>query len=184
MFEQIKEKLKSMLAEMSTVKTVEGIVYQIDGDELEVGVEVKDAEGNAAADGEYEFEDGTKVTVKEGKITEVVEVETEEEEVEVEEEETTSTTTEAPAEEEEEETTTTTEAPVETEEEVEEEPDLQAQIDELKKEIEAIRAKLDELANTPAAETIIEEFEKANEVTDKFNSKLNNALRYAKTLKK
>ena len=183
MFEQIKEKLKSMLAEMSTVKTMDGTEYQIDGDELEVGVEVKDAEGNAATDGEYTFEDGTKVTVKDGVITEVVETETEEEEVEAEEEETT-TTTEAPAEEEEEETTTTTEAPVETEEEVEEEPDLQAQIDELKKEIEAIRAKLDELANTPAAETIIEEFEKANEVTDKFNSKLNNALRYAKALKK
>lgn len=182
MFEQIKEKLKSMLAEMSTVKTVDGTEYQIDGDELEVGVEVKDAEGNAAADGEYEFEDGTKVTVKEGKITEVVETETEEELEDEETEETTTTT--APAEEEEETTSTTTEAPVETEEEVEEEPDLQAQIDELKKEIEAIRAKLDELANTPAAETIIEEFEKANEVTDKFNSKLNNALRYAKTLKK
>lgn len=180
MFEQIKEKLKSMLAEMSTVKTVDGTTYQIDGDELEVGVEVKDAEGNAATDGEYTFEDGTKVTVKDGVITEVVETETEEEE-----EETTSTTTEEPkTAEEEEDETTTTEAPVETEEEVEEEPDLQAQIDELKKEIEAIRAKLDELANTPAAETIIEEFEKANEVTDKFNSKLNNALRYAKTLKK
>lgn len=179
MFENIKEKLKSMLAEMSTVKTVEGIEYQIDGDELEVGVEVKDAEGNAAADGEYEFEDGTKVTVKEGKITEVVEVETEEE---LEDEETTSTTTTAPAEEEfeEEETTTTTEAPAEETSEVDE---LKAQIEGLKAEIEALKDKIAEIASAPAVEPIEEVFRKSN-VEDVKDKKLKNILKYAETLKK
>ena len=179
MFEQIKEKLKSMLAEMSTVKTVEGIVYQIDGDELEVGVEVKDAEGNAAADGEYEFEDGTKVTVKEGKITEVVEVETEEELEDEETEETTTTTAPAEEEFEEEETTTTTEAPAE--ETLEE--DLQAQIDGLKAEIEALKDKIAEIASAPAVDPIEEVFRKSN-VEDVKDKKLKNILKYAETLKK
>ena len=173
MFENIKEKLKSMLAEMNKATTVDGTEVEYDGDEIEVGTALQ------VEDGSYEFDDFT-ITVKDGVVTEKIEKETEEEELEDEETEETTTTT-APAEEEfeEEETTTTTEAPAE--ETLEE--DLQAQIDGLKAEIEALKDKIAEIASAPAVQPIEEVFRKSN-VEDVKDKKLKNILKYAETLKK
>ena len=164
MFENIKEKLKSILAEMATIKTVDGVEVEYEGDEIEVGTAL-DVE-----DGEYVFDD-FKITVKDGVVTERVDTETEEveEEVEAEEEETT-TTTEAPAEE----TTTTTEAPAEDDEVKK----LREELDALKATVEELKTKLEEIANTPAAEPIVEEF-KAVEVNG-----LADALKQAKNLRR
>lgn len=164
MFENIKEKLKSILAEMATIKTVDGVEVEYEGDEIEVGTALK------VEDGTYEFDDFT-ITVKDGVVTEKIEKETEEveEEVEAEEEETT-TTTEAPAEE----TTTTTEAPAEDDEVKK----LREELDTLKATVEELKTKLEEIANTPAAEPIVEEF-KAVEVNG-----LADALKQAKNLRR
>lgn len=179
MFENIKEKLKSMLAEMNKATTVDGTEVEYDGDEIEVGTALQ------VEDGSYEFDDFT-ITVKDGVVTEKIEKEAEEEEeVEAEEEEeTTSTTTEEPKSEEEE-TTTTTEAPAEDDEvkKLREELDaLQAQIDGLKAEIEALKDKIAEIASAPAVDPIEEVFRKSN-VEDVKDKKLKNILKYAETLK-
>lgn len=164
MFENIKEKLKSILAEMATIKTVDGVEVEYEGDEIEVGTALK------VEDGTYEFDDFT-ITVKDGVVTEKIEKETEEveEEVEAEEEETT-TTTEAPAEE----TETVTEAPAEDDEVKK----LREELDALKATVEELKTKLEEIANTPAASTVVEEF-KAVEVNG-----LADALKQAKNLRR
>ena len=164
MFENIKEKLKSILAEMATIKTVDGVEVEYEGDEIEVGTALN------VEDGEYVFDD-FKITVKDGVVTERVDTKTEEveEEVEAEEEETT-TTTEAPADE----TETVTEAPAEDDEVKK----LREELDALKATVEELKTKLEEIANTPAAETVVEEF-KAVEVNG-----LADALKQAKNLRR
>lgn len=79
-----KNKIKQIMSKRkfkSEVKTVDGLV--IYADVLEVGAEVftVDADGNEVpvADGEYKLEDGSKLIVAGGKITEVVAAEIEEE---------------------------------------------------------------------------------------------------------
>lgn len=167
MFENIKEKLKSILAEMSTIKTVDGVEVEYEGDEIEVGTALK------VEDGTYEFDDFT-ITVKDGVVTEKIEKETTEtEEVEeevVEAEEVTEETEEV------EKTTEETETVKEvTPDEVEA---LKTEIENLKAEVEALKSKVEEIATTPAAETVVEEF-KAVEVNG-----LADALRQAKKLRR
>lgn len=166
MLEKIKLALQSILQEFSQVETDKGVL-KYDAEEIAVGVEVTDADGNAVADGEYTA-DSTIYVVKDSKVEEIKEVE--------EEEETTEEETETEEEMEEEETETTTEPS--TEEEEEETPDYQAQIDALKAEIEALKEKIAEIANTPAVAPIEEEFSKVTPNTEK------GAARYAKYLKK
>lgn len=167
MFEKIKLALQSILQEFAQVET-DKCTLKYDAEEIAVGIEVTDADGNAVADGEYTA-DGTIYVVKDSKIEEIKEVEEE-----------TETETEAPTAEEEmeeEETTTTTET--EEEETTEEETvDYQAQIDALKAEIETLKEKIAEIANTPVVAPIEEEFSKITP------SELKGAARYAQYLKK
>lgn len=65
---KLKERLKKLLQDFSETETNKGTLYT-EG-ELEVGVEVFDAEDNPAEDGEYETEDKV-IVVAEGKVTEI-----------------------------------------------------------------------------------------------------------------
>ena len=65
---KLKERLKKILQDFSETETNKGTLYT-EG-QLEVGVEVYDAEDNPAADGEYETEDKV-IVVAEGKVTEI-----------------------------------------------------------------------------------------------------------------
>ena len=71
--ESIVSKIKLFLGmvkgEFQTVKLEDGTEYSVE--KLEVGAELLDSEGNVVADGEYKTEDGTIITVSEGKITEI-----------------------------------------------------------------------------------------------------------------
>lgn len=121
----IKAKLAQILLSLSTIKTDKAIL-EYDGEELAVDVEVyvtdEHGERKLAEDGEYTTEDGTIITVKDGKvdtIVEVVEEPTEEEVVEEMEEE----------------------QPTE-EEKVDELAELKAQVDELTAMVEKILEKI------------------------------------------
>ena len=167
---KIKELLSKVLAEFASVTAQDGTELIFDGEELAVGMEVADAEGNAIPDGEYVVEDKV-VVVKDGKVEEIREKEAEEpaeeEEVEVEvdaeEEEVVEEVVEEPAEPE-----FDAKAAIEA---------LKAEVDALKAEIEAIKATL----NEPAAEPVAEEFRKAIETTG--DKKLDRAIAIASALK-
>lgn len=165
---KFKNALKALLQQFGTATAVDGTEIEYDGEELVEGVAIT----NEVADGEYEIDEKI-VTIKDKVVTEIKDKETTEEEE-------TETETEAPTTEEEmeeEETTTTTET--EEEETTEEETvDYQAQIDALKAEIEALKEKIAEIANTPAVAPIEEEFSKITP------SELKGAARYTQYLKK
>ena len=167
MFERIKETLRTILVEMSTLDSDKGKIV-FDAEALGVGVEVKDENDTPLADGEYKVEDKT-IVVEDGKVKEIrededIEIVDEEAEEEVVDETTEETTEEVVVDEE----------PTEMEK-------VWREIETIKSDIEAIKNKLDELANTPAAETIVEEFNRVERVAD---TKLEKALAYARALKK
>jgi len=58
---------------LTDVKTADGVILSYEGD-LAVGVEIfiVDEEGKVPAEGEFVLEDGTKLIVAEGKVTEIV----------------------------------------------------------------------------------------------------------------
>lgn len=118
------------------------------GDELFYNTENEEAV--KVEDGTYELSDGTTITVDGGLVSEIKEADgkkedsLDNEEVELEDETPTETEVETPA---------------ETEEKVDE---LKAEIEALKAEIEAIKAKLEELVAKPAAEPVVEEYNKVN----------------------
>ena len=146
---KIKELLTKVLAEFASVTAEDGTELIFDGEELAVGMEVADAEGNAIADGEYVVESNV-VVVKDGKVEEIKEKEEEVTEEPAEEEEIEAEVEEEPV----------AEEPTEPEYDAKGEIDrLQAEIDALKSEIETIKAQLAE----PASEPIAEEFEKVVE---------------------
>lgn len=164
---KIKQMLKSMLAQFGMIMTNEGVELNYEGEELVVGLEVKDAEGNPIADGEYTYEDN-KIIVNEGKISSIAPIETEPI-VEVEE----------PEEEEklEEEEPKVEEEPKE-EPKVEEpsEPTIEDIVNELKEEIESIKADIEvikEKMTEPVVEPIVEEFNKVVKNTTKMSSLIN-----------
>ena len=134
----LKAKLAKILLSLSSIKTDKGIL-EYEADELEVGVDVfatdENGERKPIEDGEYTTEDGTIITVKDGKvdtIIEVVEEPTEEEPVAEEEME------EEPTEEPVEEPTT------EEEEKVDEIAEIKKQIEELTAMVEKIMEKIGE----------------------------------------
>ena len=65
---KLKEKLKKLLQEFAEVETNKGTLYT-EG-ELEVGVEVFDADDNPVEDGEYETEEKV-IVIADGKVTEI-----------------------------------------------------------------------------------------------------------------
>jgi len=156
---KIKSVLSKILAEFASVKAVDGTELFYEGEELAVGVEVADADGNAIADGEYEVDEKI-VVVKDGKVEEI-----KDKEVEVEEEPETEPEPEVEAEEE-----------VVVEEDkpaAEPEYDAKADVDALKAEIEALKSEIEALKGEieaikeqlqePVVEPVAEEFEKAVE---------------------
>lgn len=173
---KIKSILSKLLAEFASVKAEDGTELFYEGEEIAVGTEVADADGNAIADGEYIVEEKT-IVVADGKVTEIKEKEEETEDPEVE-EETKEETVEAE------------EEPVEEPEPVQEpeEPakDYDAEIEALRAEIEALKAEIEAIKNTlaePAVEPVAEEFEKAKGNKATGNKGLERALAIAGALK-
>ena len=169
--------LQKVLATFERIATDKALL-EYDGDELEVGMAVHgiDEEGNPfeLENGEYRADDGTVYVIEDGKVTEVREAEQEPE-------------AEEPAEE------PAPEAPQETVENAEDEPqseeepeaderdqriaDLEAEIARLEEENGALRERIAELENKPAAEPAEAEFEKVNAPVKTGNKKLDNLSR-------
>lgn len=117
------------------------------GDELFYNTENEEAV--KVEDGEYELSDGTKITVESGLVTAITEADgTKEDSLDNEEVEMEETEPEKKEEETELEDTTAID-------------DLKAEIETLKAEIETLKARLDELVAKPAAEPVVEEYNKA-----------------------
>lgn len=164
---KIKEALSKLVKEMySNYPSDKGLLV-IEGDELEVGagVEIENEEGERriAEDGDYILEEGTKITVADGKITEIVEPEPEK----VDEPE------EAPKEEE----VAAEDAPEEVENPTNEgeETDTEAivklreEVNELYKIVDELKARIETIEKKPTAAPASEEFEKVKKIdtTDK-----------------
>ena len=168
---KIKEALKKLLAEMGMIATDNGNL-NYEGDEIAVGIEVTDDEGNPVADGEYKTEDGKVIVVKDGKVAEINDAEP------VEEKPVEEPVEEKPVEGEDEEPV---EEPTEEPTEEPKEDELNAKIDAMQAEIDALKAAIEEIKgqlNAPVAEPVAEVFEKSAIVTGK-----NKAAEYAKYLK-
>lgn len=158
---KIKNILTKILAEFKSVKAEDGTELFYDGDEIAVGVEVADADGNAIADGEYVIEEKI-VVVKDGKVEEIKEKEEEAAE-------------EEPA------------AEPEPEPEPEPAKDYEAEIEQLKGEVEALKAEIEaikEMLAEPVVEPIVAEFAKATETKSTGDKKLDKALGFARALNK
>lgn len=139
MLKNLKQKLAKILLEFGELETAQGTL-DFEGEEIAVGIEVYIGE-TPAPDGEYTT-DTQKITVLEGKITEIVEIEAVEDD-----------------------TTVETIEEVEMEEETPEEETgtLQAELDALKETVANLTAELEALKEAVAKETpapIQEEFEK------------------------
>lgn len=133
----LKAKLAKILLSLSSVKTDKGIL-EYEADELEVGVDVfatdENGERKPIEDGEYTTEDGTIITVKDGKVDTIIEV--------VEE-----PTEEEPVAEEEMEEEQVEEPTTEEEEKVDEIAEIKKQIEELYNMVEDILNKIGEKVN-------------------------------------
>lgn len=160
--QKLKDLLQEILVEFSSVKTKDGVELEIAADEVVEGIAIK------AEDGEYELEDGRKITVSDGVITSVADAEVEEpkEDEEPKEEEAV----EEPKKEESGELEVTEEGIVEVEpkeEEIVEEPkeeevvEVTPEVVEEIKEEENIKAEVDALASKVGAlEAMIEDLRK------------------------
>lgn len=179
---QLKELLREILVEFSTVKTKDGIEIEVGSEELAEGVAVK------AEDGKYELEDGRIIEVAEGVIVSIEEAKAEEKPVEEpkEEEPVEEPKEEEPEEPKEEEK----EEPVEDEIVVEEIPAIEqptqeeveeiAEVDTLKANVQQLEARLgavesmvqglreyiDEIVKKPVVEPIRDEY---TPITQEYN---------------
>lgn len=163
--QKIKEALSRLIEEQFANYPSDKGLLVIEGDELEVGasVEIEDEEGNrsVAEDGEYILEDNTKITVADGKITEIVEPEPEVAE--------TGSTSEEPAQSE----VAAEDVENPTNEGEESEPEaivkLREEVNELYSLVDALTKRIEELEKKPAGEPAAEEFEKVKKIdtTDK-----------------
>lgn len=162
----LKEKLRNILAEYKTVQTT--TVQLVAVDEIAVGSEVTDENGNPIPDGEYVTDEGITYIVKDGKVESINEPESEPKEEEpIVEEEQNEQPTEEPVEEE------PTEEPT-----VEEEDAVCAEIEGIKSEIEGIKADIlaiKEMLSKPASTPIEQEFKEV--VEEKGDSPLISALK-------
>ena len=165
-------KLARLIAKFAEVTTDKGtLIYD---DDLAVGIEVTDENGEVPADGEYTAEDGRIIVVAEGKVTELREPEPEET-VDDAVEEVVEAEEEVPAEE---------VAPAEPEAEPAQEPDekdiliaeLQAKVAEYETTITELENKIKELED--AAEAPVEEPVSLSAVVQQKNVKSSGALKY------
>ena len=165
-------KLARLIAKFAEVTTDKGtLIYD---DELAVGIEVTDENGEVPADGEYTAEDGRIIVVAEGKVTELREPEPEET-VDDAVEEVVEAEEEVPAEE---------VTPAEPEAEPIQEPDekdiliaeLQAKVAEYETTISELENKIKELED--AAEAPVEEPVALSAVAQQKIVKSSGALKY------
>ncbi len=173
--EKLRTALQNILAQFERIATDKALI-EYDGEELEVGVAVHgvDEEGNPfnLEDGEYTVEDGTVYVIAEGKVAEIREVEKEPE-----------APAEEPAPEAPQETVENAEEIPQSEEEPEADPrdqriaDLEAEVARLEEENGALRERIKELEEKPAAEPATEEFERVNKVEKTGNAKTDRLLR-------
>lgn len=194
MASKIKEALKRLLMEFNNLSTDKAELYWEEDSELMVGykVFVEDAEGNKvpAEDGEY-VSDENVIEVEGGVVTEIKSKEAEETPAEEEKKE------EVPAEEEkkEEELEAPAEEEVKVEEEVEtpaeETPaeedktaELEKRVADLEAKIAELESKLVEIATAPAAEPVVDEFEKVTKTVSSGDKKLDKRIALAAALRK
>lgn len=171
----LKERLRNIFAEFQRVETDGGALFAVD--EVVVGSEVTDEQGNPIADGEYKSEDKVYV-VKDGKVEAINDIKVEEE-PKAEEPKQEEPASEEPKEEPKKEEEPKAEEPKEDPQPVVDEPkDFQPEIDALKAQIDAIQAEIvsiKEMLKKPASTPIEEEFKDVVEAKGK-NSKLIEAL--------
>ena len=173
---RLTKKFINAIVKFGSVKTDKGELYWVGEADLEIGDElfIQDGEDRVKVeDGVYTMEDGTEITVAEGLVSEIKtkegepegELDMEKKEEKCEEEPATE---EAPA----------AEAPAEEPSEIDKlKADidaLRASHDELRGIVDTLKAEVEELIQKPAAEPIVEEFEKVAKING--NSKINNAL--------
>lgn len=173
----IREMLQKVLATFERLATDKALL-EYDGDELEVGMAVHgiDEEGNPfeLENGEYRADDGTVYVIEDGKVSEIREAEREPEAEEPAEE---------PAPEEPQVTAENAEDEPQSEEEPEADPrdqriaDLESEIARLEEENGALRERIAELEDKPAAEPATAEFEKVNAPVKTGIKKLDNLSR-------
>lgn len=165
-------KLKQLLAKILVAFGNVGDLF-FEGDEIAVGTEVTDKEGNPIEDGEYTVE-GKIYVIKDSKVEEIKDAEEPaeepaEDEVPVEEKKCVKGEDEEPAEE---------PAPAENTEI----DSLRGQIEELRGLIEALTNRVADLEGKPAVEPIVEEFKRVT-VTDTKDKNVNLAVAKFKQFK-
>ena len=176
------EKFLMNLLKFASVKTDKGEIFWVGDDDLEVGDEVYfdiDGERVKVEDGDYTTEAGYKITIEGGLVTYIETPEKNEEpEVEPEQNEKIEAAEDpTPAENEEKIDKT-------DEEKDKEESKLKADIDDLRKEHEALKEELaalkaivDSMVNAPATDPIAEEYEKVEQKT-KLGDKIKPTLKF------
>lgn len=181
---KIKEALKRLLMEFNNLSTDKAELYWEEDSELEVGykvfVEDETGEKVPAEDGEY-ISDENRIKVEGGVVTEITSKEEEPEAPETEEiaepekEENLEENPEAP---ETEEVTETPEAP-----EDEKVAELENRIADLEAKVAELETKIIEIAQAPAAEPVMDEFEKVTKLKNTGNKALDKRLALAKALR-
>lgn len=181
---KIKEALKKLLMEFNSLSTDKAELYWEEDSELMVGykvfVEDETGEKVPAEDGEY-ISDENRIKVEGGVVTEITSKEEEpevpetEEVAEPEKEENLEETPEAPATEE---VTETPEAP-----EDEKVTELENRIADLEAKVAELETKIIEIAQAPAAEPVMDEFEKVAKLKNTGDKKLDKRLALAKALR-
>jgi len=188
MSSKIKEMLKKILMEFNNLSTDKAELYWEEDSELGVGfaVFVEDEEGNKipAPDGEY-LSDENVIKVEGGVVTEIEKREEPAQEPEQEKEPEQEQEEKEPAQMEE-----VQEPAQEQEPEPAQEPeqdkvaDLEAKVADLEAKIAALEEKIAEIAQKPAAEPVMEEFEKVTKTLSTGDKKLDKRIAIAAALKK
>ena len=185
---KIKDALKRLLLEFNSLSTNIAQLYWEEDTELMVGykVFVEDEAGNKvpAADGEY-ISDENVIKVEGGVVTEI---EKKEENPENTQEEVQEETKEETQEEAMEEVQETVEETVETPENAPENnedktAELEKRVADLEAKIAELEAKIVDIATTPAAAPVIDEFEKVTKKTSTGDKKLDKRIAIASALK-
>jgi hypothetical protein len=192
MTNKIKEMLKRMLMEFNNLSTNIADLYWEEDTELMVGykVFVEDEAGNKvpAADGEY-VSDENVIKVEGGVVTEIEKKEDApeetQEEVKEDAQEAKEEAMEAVQEEVQETVEETQETPAETKEEEEEDKtaELEKRVSDLEAKIAELETKLVEIATAPAAEPVVDEFEKVTKKSTTGDKKLDKRIAIAQALK-
>lgn len=190
MANKIKEALKRLLMEFNNLSTDKAELWWEEDSELAVGykVFVEDEAGNKvpAEDGEY-ISDENKIKVEGGVVVEIEAKEADDvkEEVPAAEEEKKEEM-EVPAEEvkEEEVKEEVKEEEVPSEEKEDKTAELEKRIADLEAKVAELETKLVEIATAPAAEPVVDEFEKVTKIKSSGDKKLDKRIAIASALKK